>query len=180
MLTVIESYCMKYLDSARRQFLMYKSLGEKAIDQVADDALLMQPNAESNSISIIVKHMRGNMLSRWTEFRTTDGEKEWRNRDSEFEEESKERSVILSQWNEGWGCLFAALDSITDSDLDDVIYIRGEAHTILEAINRQIAHYAYHVGQIVYLARMYANGWESLSIPRNASAAYNAAKLAEK
>jgi hypothetical protein len=170
---------MKYLESAKRQFLMYKGLGEKAMGQISDDCLDRQPDTESNSIATIVKHLWGNMLSRWTDFRTTDGEKEWRNRDAEFETDSAGRAQVLQRWNEGWDCLFAALNSITDDDLEQIIYIRGEQHTILEAINRQIAHYAYHVGQIVYIARMYAHGWESLSIPRNKSAAYNAALFAE-
>jgi hypothetical protein len=121
------------------------------------------------------------MLSRWTDFRTTDGEKPWRKRDAEFEPLTKDRQTMMQQWNEGWDCLMAALNSITDEDLQEIIYIRNEGHTILEAINRQIAHYSYHVGQIVFMAKMLrSTDWQSLSIPRNQSAQYNAGKFAQE
>lgn len=171
---------MEYLKSAIRQFEYYKSLGEKAMVQATDEGLNWQPDAESNSIAVIVKHLWGNMLSRWTDFLTTDGEKPWRDRDAEFEEAGASREQILRWWAEGWQCLFDALGGITDEDLERIIYIRNDGHTILEAINRQIAHYAYHVGQIVYLARLQRReGWQSLSIPRRQSAQYNGEKFAQ-
>jgi hypothetical protein len=172
---------LSYLDSAKRQFLMYKQLGEKAMAQLEEKYLFWQANDDSNSIVMVIKHMRGNMLSRWTDFLTTDGEKEWRNRDTEFENEIKDTATLMQQWEEGWQCLFISLNSITDNDLDKTIYIRNEAHSVLEAINRQIAHYAYHVGQIVYIAKlMKSNDWQSLSIPRNQSKIYNAVKFGKK
>ena len=170
-----------YLESAKRQFKLYKSLADKAIAQLSEEQLFWQPNEESNSIAIIVKHMWGNMLSRWTDFLTTDGEKEWRQRDAEFENDWTTREQLEKAWEEGWDCLFNALDSITDNDLERIIYIRNEGHTILEAVNRQIAHYASHVGQIVYIAKMCKNGeWQTLSIPRNKSKDYNAGKFAQE
>jgi hypothetical protein len=170
-----------YLKSAKRQFQYYKKLGDDAMAQLEDTQLSWQLNPETNSIAIIVKHLWGNMLSRWTDFLTTDGEKEWRKRDEEFESDTNSRSEILNRWEEGWKCLFDALDSITDEDLNRIIYIRNEGHTILEAINRQIAHYSYHVGQIVHIAKeCKAEGWKSLSIPRNKSKEYNAGKFAEE
>ncbi len=167
-----------YLNSAIRQFKMYQQLGEKALNTMDDKSLAWQPNEDSNSVMTIVKHLYGNMLSRWTDFRTTDGEKAWRDRDAEFDEQHTDRQGMMDMWSQGWACLFTALESITDADLESVIYIRNEGHTILEAINRQMSHYAYHVGQIVYIAKLCNTGnWQSLSIPRNASRQYNAAKF---
>lgn len=172
---------IKYLDSVRRQFAMYKQMGDKAMAQVSDDFLNWQANDNTNSIAVIVKHMRGNMLSRWTDFLTTDGEKPWRERDNEFEEDKPSREVILQRWEEGWKCLFDALNSITDDDLEKIIYIRNEGHTVLEAINRQVSHYCGHVGQIVYAAKIGAGDtWKSLSIPRNQSKMYNEAKFSQE
>ena len=172
---------IQYLQSARRQFKMYQQLGEKAIGQIDDDALTWHANEDSNSVVVIVKHLYGNMLSRWTDFLTTDGEKPWRKRDAEFENEEWPREILLQKWAEGWDCLYKALDSITDADLERLIFIRNEGHTILEAINRQIAHYSYHVGQIVYIAKVcQKNGWKSLSIPRNKSDEYNAGKFSQE
>lgn len=172
---------MNYLQSANRQFKMYKQLGEKAMAQMSDEALNWQSNEDSNSTAMVVKHLWGNMMSRWTDFLTTDGEKPWRQRDAEFDNDVKGREAMMAKWEEGWQCLFNALDSITDNDLDKIIYIRNEGHTILEAINRQIAHYSYHVGQIVYIAKLCSNNdWNSLSIPRNQSASYNAGKFAQE
>lgn len=172
---------LQYLKSATRQFQYYKKLGDDAMAQLADENLFWQANEDSNSIATIVKHMWGNMLSRWTDFLTTDGEKPWRQRDAEFDNDLQNRQVIVSKWEEGWKCLFDALNSITDEDLGRIIYIRNEGHTVMEAINRQIAHYSYHVGQIVYVAKMLkSDGWKSLSIPRNRSAEYNAGKFAEE
>lgn len=170
-----------YLKSARRQFDYYKQLGDKTIAQLGDKELGWQPGEASNSIAVIIKHMWGNMLSRWTNFLTEDGEKPWRKRDEEFRDPATAKEEILKQWEEGWACLFAALDSITDADLERIIYIRNEGHTVLEAINRQIAHYCYHVGQIVYIAKVLRNeAWESLSIPRDQSTDYNADKFAQE
>ncbi len=172
---------LQYLDSAKRQFRMYKQLGEKAMAQIADGELNWQANEDSNSVAAIVKHLWGNMLSRWTDFLTTDGEKPWRERDAEFETADVSRAQIMQWWEEGWQCLFNALDSITDADLDKVIYIRNEGDTVLSAINRQISHYSYHVGQIVYISKLRSTAtWSSLSIPRNQSANYNAGKFAQK
>ena len=171
---------IKYLDSVRRLFMMYKQLGEKAIAQIDDKDLSWQANEDSNSIATIIKHLWGNMLSRWTDFLTTDGEKPWRMRDAEFENEVMDRATLLKKWEEGWQCLFHALNSITDGDLDRIIYIRNEGHTVLEAINRQIAHYSYHVGQIVYISKLQVKGeWKSLSIPRNKSDEYNEGKFSQ-
>ena len=160
---------------------MYKQLGEKAIAQIDDKELNWQANDDSNSIVTIVKHMWGNMLSRWTDFLTTDGEKPWRQRDAEFENEGMDRSSIMKKWDEGWQCVFNALNSITDDDLEKTIYIRNEGHSVLEAINRQIAHYSYHVGQIVYISKLRSSKeWHSLSIPRNKSNEYNAGKFSQE
>ncbi|XZF16170.1 DUF1572 family protein [Chitinophagaceae bacterium MMS25-I14] len=172
---------MNYLSSAERQFKMYKGLGEKAMMQVTDDQLFWQPNPEVNSIAIIVQHMRGNMISRWTNFLTEDGEKPWRERDTEFEANIKTREALMQKWEEGWKCLFDALASITNDDLERIIYIRNEGHTVLEAINRQIAHYPYHVGQIVHIGKICAGeAWQSLSIPRNKSRDYNDEKFSHE
>ena len=172
---------MEYLNSAKRQFMMYKQLGEKAISQIDDKELSWLANEDSNSIVMIVKHLWGNMISRWTDFLTTDGEKPWRQRDAEFENDEWNRETLLKKWQDGWNCLFAALDSITDNDLEKIIYIRNEGHTILEAINRQIAHYSYHVGQIVYISKLrIKDEWHSLSIPRNKSVDYNSGKFSQE
>ena len=160
-------------------FEYYKSLGEKAMAQITDEALFQMPDEKSNSISVIVKHLHGNMLSRWTDFLTTDGEKEWRDRDSEFEETIETRDEVMKQWNEGWACVFSALNTLHPEDFDKTVYIRNMGQTVLEAIMRQMAHYAYHIGQIVYLARLFNEGdWKSLTIPKGGSAAYNKEKNA--
>lgn len=170
----------EYLDSAIKQFEYYKLLGEKTIAQVPDDGLFWQYNEESNNISIIVKHLWGNMLSRWTDFLNTDGEKEWRNRDSEFDDDVRTREELLNKWNEGWNCLFSALHGLTEADYHQTVYIRNQGHSIVEAINRQLAHYAYHVGQIVFIGKMVCNdSWTSLSIPKGNSGTYNADKFAK-
>lgn len=158
-----------FLKSMDRQFRYYKSLGEKAMEQLDEPVLFIQPNDDSNGIATIVKHMWGNMLSRWTDFLTTDGEKPWRERDAEFENDLPTREAVMQKWEEGWNCLFNALSSITDNDLGMIIYIRNEGHTVLEAINRQLAHYSYHVGQIVYAAKLFKKetGTASLSPAAN-------------
>ena len=172
---------LNYLSSAKRQFLYYKTLGEQAMAQMTDEELNWQPNEESNSIAIIVKHLWGNMLSRWTDFLQTDGEKPWRQRDAEFDNDPADREHIMKKWAEGWQCLFDAMDSITDADLGKIVYIRNEGHTVLEAINRQMAHYPCHVRQMIYIAKLCRNeGWKSLSIPRNKSGEYNAGKFAKE
>jgi uncharacterized damage-inducible protein DinB len=160
-------------------FEYYKTLGEKAMAQITDEALFQIPDEKSNSISVIVKHLHGNMLSRWTDFLTTDGEKEWRDRDSEFEETIETREEVMKQWNEGWACVFSALATLQPEDFDKTVYIRNMGQTVLEAIMRQMAHYAYHLGQIVYLARLFNEGdWKTLTIPKGGSAAYNKEKNA--
>ncbi len=169
-----------YIDSVKKQFLLYKSLGEKTFAQLSEEQLFFQYNEESNSIATIVKHLWGNMLSRWTDFLTTDGEKPWRARDAEFDNDLPTRAAMLQKWDEGWRCLFSALDTITNDNITATIYIRNQAHTVLEAINRQLTHYPYHVGQIVFIGKMLlANNWASLSIPRGNSAIYNTQKFAQ-
>ncbi len=169
-----------YLESARKQFEYYKMLGDKTFAQLTDDKLFWQFNEDSNSIAIIVKHLWGNMLSRWKDFLTTDGEKEWRDRDAEFENDLSSRQELVDKWNEGWDCLFNAINSLTIDDLQKVIYIRNQGHTVTEAINRQLAHYPYHIGQIVFIGKMTAaKGWTSLSIPKGNSKTYNADKFAK-
>jgi hypothetical protein len=170
-----------YLDSVKKQFGYYRSLGEKAMAQVSDEGLFWQYNEESNSIATLVKHLWGNMLSRWTDFLTTDGEKETRQRDAEFENADSTREQVLQRWNEGWACLENTLNTLKPEDMETIIYIRNQGHTVYEAINRQLAHYPYHVGQMVFLAKMLSTeAWQSLSIPRNQSASYNADKFAQE
>ena len=169
-----------YLNSAIKQFEYYKMLGEKTFAQLTDEQLFWQFNPESNSIGSIVKHLWGNMLSRWTDFLTSDGEKEWRMRDAEFENDITTRQELLDKWNAGWTCLFNALNSLTPEDLQKEIYIRNMGHTVTEAINRQLAHYPYHVGQIVFIGKMACDeNWASLSIPKGNSNAYNAEKFSK-
>jgi hypothetical protein len=142
--------------------------------------LFWKYNGESNSIAIIVKHLSGNMLSRWTDFLNSDGEKTWRDRDSEFENNIKSRQELLESWNAGWDCLFNALNSIKENDWKKEIYIRNERHTVIDAINRQLAHYPYHIGQIVFIGKMVAGSkWRSLSIPKGDSQIFNAEKFAK-
>lgn len=164
-----------FLSSAKRQFEFYKQLGEKTFSQISDEALFWQHDVESNSIAIIVKHLWGNMRSRWTDFLTSDGEKEWRERDAEFENDWTTRAEMMEKWNAGWECLYQALDTLKTEDLDRIVLIRNQEHTVLEAISRQLAHYPYHIGQIVYIGKMVQQkDWKSLSIPKGQSDAYNA------
>lgn len=170
-----------YLESVKKQFLYYKMLGEKAIDQLEPHQLFVSVNEDTNSIATIIKHISGNMLSRWTDFLTSDGEKEWRNRDAEFENDLQSKDEVLVVWNKGWDCFLDTLNSLKPEQLSEIIYIRNEGHTVIEAINRQLAHYPYHVGQIVFYAKQLKNGeWDSLSIPRNKSGNYNAEKFAKE
>ncbi len=169
-----------YLESVTKQLEYYKMLGDKTFAQLPDDKLFWQYNQDSNSIATIVKHLWGNMLSRWTDFLTTDGEKEWRDRDAEFENDIKTRQELTDKWNEGWMYLLNAIKSLNPEDLEKIIYIRNQGHTVTEAINRQLAHYPYHVGQIVFLGKMLAEeGWTSLSIPKGNSQTYNSDKFSK-
>ena len=167
-------FTTSYLEDSLTLFRAYKKLAERAMEQVSDEQLFIALDDESNSIAIIVKHMAGNMRSRWTDFLTTDGEKPDRNRDSEFVDPAATRAALLQVWEEGWTCVFDAIEPLTDADLGRRITIRGEAHSVMQAVNRQVAHYAQHVGQIVLLAKHFAGaGWKSLSVPRNRSAEFN-------
>ncbi len=167
-----------YLESVIKQFEYYKMLGDKTFVQLKDEQLFWQYNEDSNSIAMIVKHLRGNMLSRWTDFLTSDGEKIWRNRDEEFINDILTRKELLEKWQEGWDCLFKALNSLGEEDLEKEIYIRNQGHSVTEAINRQLAHYPYHVGQIVFIGKMACGkDWNTLSIPRGKSNSYNTEKF---
>ncbi|WP_312333708.1 DUF1572 family protein [Sphingobacterium sp.] len=167
-----------FLASCLTKFQYYKSLGDKTFAQLSTEQLLWQPNDSSNSIALLVKHLSGNMLSRWTDFLNTDGEKENRNRDLEFENTWTDRKELLDHWNAGWNCLFQAIESLEEGDLKKIIYIRNEEHTVMEAILRQVAHYPYHIGQIVYIGKICMDEkWSSLSIPKGASASYNKEKF---
>lgn len=176
----MENFNINYLESAKKQFAYYKKLGENTFRQLEETDLFWQYNPESNSIAIIVRHLWGNMLSRWTDFLHADGEKEWRNRDTEFEPGIKSAAELWEKWEAGWACLFTALDSINQENFATTVYIRNMGHTIPEAVNRQMSHYAYHVGQIVFIGRMIkGEAWQSLSIPKGRSAAYNEKKFAQ-
>jgi len=166
-----------YISSIKNQFSQYKALAEKAIDQVPEEKIYWQYNPETNSIAILVKHLAGNMLSRFTDFYNSDGEKKWRDRDAEFENEKLSREKLKALWEQGWDCLFEVLNGLSPGDLSKVVIIRNEEHTVVEAINRQLTHYAYHVGQIIFIAKMALdNQWKTLTIPKNASRAFNAKK----
>jgi hypothetical protein len=168
-----------FLEDVRKQFRYYRRLAEQAMDQIAPEQLFEAANADSNSIAIIAGHLAGNMLSRWSEFLSSDGEKPWRNRDAEFETQFSSREDLRRRWDEGWDCFLAALDALQPSDLGRICYIRNEGHTVLEAVNRQLGHYAYHVGQIVFAAKQLKAGpWTSLSIAKNASGRFNDGKFA--
>jgi uncharacterized protein DUF1572 len=176
-LTRTDSYLKDSLDVIR----YYKTLAERAMGQCSDEQLFQSIDPEANSIAIIVKHMTGNMRSRWRDFLTTDGEKPDRNRDTEFESPATTRAELMDQWNAGWKWVFDALEPLGDADLTKTVTIRGEAHSVMQAINRQIAHYSHHIGQIVFLAKHLASDhWQSLSIPRKQSATFNADVAAGK
>lgn len=161
------STAQEFLRSVISRLKMYKDLGEKTFEQLHEGEIHFKASPESNSIAIIVQHMAGNMLSRWTNFLTEDGEKEWRQRDDEFEVHDFSKKQMLDLWNKGWDCVFEALSSLTEEDLLTTIYIRKEPLSVIDAINRQLAHYPYHVGQIVFLGKMLRDsGWKSLSIPK--------------
>ena len=171
-----EAIVQNYLDDSRSAMRAYKKLAEKAIAQIKDEEFFVTLDDESNSIAVIMKHMAGNMLSRWTDFLTSDGEKPNRNRDMEFVIESNTtKDEVVAYWERGWQCVFDALQPLHPEDCEKTITIRGEPHTIVQALNRQLMHYAYHIGQIVFLAKHFrATEWNSLSIPRNRSAQFNA------
>lgn len=170
-----------FLVSVKKQMLYYKTVSEKAMAQLEEEQLFVSVNENTNSIATIVKHMAGNMLSRWTDFLNTDGEKDWRNRDSEFENTVNSKEEILKIWNEGWNCFFKAIEELKPEQLSQIIYIRNEGQTALDAINRQLAHYPYHIGQIVFYAKMLKKDeWTSLTIPKNKSNNYNAEKFAQE
>jgi Protein of unknown function (DUF1572) len=175
-----------FINSAIKRLLYYKELGDKTFAVLETKDFHFAPNEESNSIAVIIQHMAGNMHSRWTDFLTTDGEKEWRNRDTEFESDNYRmnnatKEQLIESWEKGWACCLGAIKGLTDDDLMKTIYIRGEALSVVDAINRQLAHYPYHVGQIIYLAKIINNKkWESLSIPRNKSNEFSAQKKAGK
>ena len=167
-------FSTSYMEDSISLFRYYKKLGEGAMEQASDEQLFAALDVEMNSIAIIVKHMAGNMRSRWTDFLTSDGEKPNRNRDSEFVAPPATREDLLRIWNEGWERVFEALEPLSDSDLERKVMIRGERHSVMQAINRQIAHYSYHVGQIVFLAKHFKGAdWKSLTVPRNKSAEFN-------
>lgn len=167
-----------FKSGAIKQFEYYKSLGDQTLNRLTLEELHQKPNADSNNIAIIVQHLYGNMLSRWTDFLTTDGEKEWRARDAEFEAQELTKESIIDIWNKGWACLFQALHSLQEEDLDTIIYIRNIGQTAQDAVIRQLCHYSYHIGQIVYLGKMIkGNDFESLSIPKNQTQQYNKEKF---
>ncbi len=167
-------FTTSYSEDSLSLFRYYKKLAERAMEQVTDEQLFTSLDEEANSIAIVVKHMAGNMRSRWTDFLTTDGEKAGRDRDSEFVDPPATREALLEGWEDGWTRVFQALEPLSDADLGRTITIRGEAHSVMQAINRQASHYAYHVGQIVLLAKHFAcERWQSLSVPRNRSAEFN-------
>lgn len=168
------------LENCKKLFHYYKSLGDKTFDLLKEDHFFIQPSSHSNSIAIIVKHLTGNMLSRWTHFLTEDGEKSWRNRDDEFINTYHSKKELIHAWEKGWNCLFTTLNTINNNNKDTIIYIRNQAHTISEAVQRQLSHYSYHVGQIVFIGKLLTNkNWNSLSIPLNQSKEYNTLKFSE-
>ena len=164
----------EFLQTAVRRLKYYKDLGDKTFEQLNEWDFHYQPNDEPNSIAVIIQHMAGNMLSRWTNFLTEDGEKEWRKRDEEFEIHTYTKQQLLELWEKGWTCFFDALESLKKKDLKKTVHIRKEPLTVIDAINRQLAHYPYHVGQIIFLAKIIRNkNWKNLSIPRGDSQQYN-------
>jgi hypothetical protein len=162
------------IESALGILKQYKTLADKGMAQISDEEFFRPPEPDSNSIAIIVKHVNGNLLSRWTDFLTTDGEKEWRDRDGEFEMDRMERIQLMQMWERSWHCLFSSLELLTANDLGKVVTIRTEPHSVLEAINRTMAHVSYHVGQIVFLAKMFKSGqWQTLTIAKRKSKEFN-------
>jgi hypothetical protein len=171
-----EAIVQNYYKDAVSAMRAYKKLAEKAIAQLKEEEFFVTLDEEANSVAIVMKHMAGNMISRWTDFLTSDGEKPDRNRDMEFVIDAQTmKDDVLAYWERGWKCVFDAIDPLTVEDFEKTVLIRGEEHTIVQAINRQLMHYAYHIGQIVFLAKHFRSAeWKSLSIPRNRSADFNA------
>lgn len=166
-----------FLESAVKRLNYYKGLGEKTFAQLDEKDFHFSPAEECNSIAIIIQHMHGNMLSRWTDFLTSDGEKEWRKRDAEFEDQNFTKEKLIALWEEGWECFFTAAKPLSEADLTKTIYIRNEPLSVIDAINRQLAHYPYHVGQIIYAAKILKNkDWQNLSVPKGQSALGNELK----
>jgi len=167
-------FTTSYLEDAISLFRMYKKMGEAAMAQLSDEQLFTAIDSESNSIAIIVKHIAGNMRSRWTDFLTTDGEKPNRNRDSEFEDAPPAREALMAIWEDGWNRVFSALAPLSDADLGRTVMIRSEPHSVMQAVNRQIAHYSSHIGQIILLAKHFkGSDWKTLSVPKKGSADFN-------
>jgi hypothetical protein len=172
-------FTTSYLQDSLAVLRYYKNLAERAMAQVADEQLTATLDEEMNSIAIVVKHLAGNMRSRWTDFLTSDGEKPERNRDTEFDEPPQSRTDLLALWDGGWACVFSALEPLTEADLQRTVTIRGEAHSVMQALNRQVAHYPYHIGQIVMLAKHFqSHAWKPLSVPRRQSVEFNRRVLA--
>ena len=170
-----------YLESIIKQFEYYKGLGDKTFEQLSFDELQNEIAQDANSIAIMVKHISGNMISRWTNFLTEDGEKPSRNRNREFDDTFETKEQLLESWNNGWNCLFNAIKPLKESDLERIIYIRNEGHTVIEAINRQLSHYSYHIGQIVFLGKVFkGKDWQTLSIAKGTSKAYNDIKFSKE
>lgn len=170
----------KFLESSIKFFKYYKKLGEGAMAQLSYEQTITRPNEGSNSIALIVHHLSGNLLSRWTDFLTTDGEKEWRNREAEFDETYPTKEAMMEAWEKGWKCLFDAIEPLQPNDLLKVIYVRNEGQTVLEAIQRQLAHYPHHIGQILFQAKaLKGNEFKSLSIPKGQSDQYNERHFAQ-
>lgn len=162
-----------YLKETTAQFRQYKKYGDSVLERVPESHLFEREKEDSNSIALIVQHLAGNMHSRWTDFLTSDGEKEWRNRDTEFEQVLNTKAEVLTIWEAGWSVFLNCLDNLTDADLTKIVYIRNEPHTVFKAIQRQLAHYPYHIGQMVLLGKIFSDNWESLSIPKRKSAQFN-------
>jgi hypothetical protein len=189
-LTITKSYNIQtdfmkigklFLESVLKRFSDYKKLGERTFEQLSNEEMNLQPNNSSNSIAIIIQHLHGNMLSRWTNFLTEDGEKPWRKRDEEFELQPLTKEQLLALWNEGWKALLETISSLTPDDLSKTVTIRSEPLIVIDAINRQVAHYSYHVGQIVFLGKwMKEEQWQTLSIPKKGSAAFNEKMIGKK
>lgn len=167
-------FTTSYIEDSLSLFRYYKNLVEQALAQLTDEQLFVAPDKESNSIAVIIKHMAGNMQSRWPEFLTTDGEKPGRNRDAEFEDPPGTRETLLALWEDGWRCVFNAIEPLTDADLSRTVTIRGEPHSVMQCINRQLAHYPYHCGQILFFAKhLRSSDWKCLSVPRGKSSEFN-------
>ncbi|WP_054851182.1 DUF1572 family protein [Olleya sp. ITB9] len=169
-----------HITSVIKQFNYYKTAGDKTLQQLSFSEMNWKSHSNSNSVSIIVKHIVGNMLSRWTNFLTEDGEKTWRQREQEFEATYTTKEQLLADWDKGWTCLFNAITPLNNQDLDRTVYIRNESHLVAEAIFRQLGHYSYHIGQIAHIGKLIKNEtWQSLSIPKGQSSQFNAKKFSQ-